>query len=309
MQKNPRDRIPYPSLNHRSFERTTLHEDPFDDYRKYPIIPFTKEDIPDAILSRLLLKTPLLSKSFRWVLYKILRLYLKVFFKVFNRIEYLGREKIPSRAIFYVNHAGTWDPIILMTAIKPPISEFLSVGIPWLEKILQRTIFSLGRHGPREENLEQMIRIILTKNRYFALWPEGVKSTPAGAVMQGYSGIARLYAALNSKRNLIPLVPVLIQGSHDYSFPLKYNTNKITVKFLKPLYLDRQWLKTIEDGGKTPREITDYLMNILARKNGQKKICKNPHLVRRRNEKYEPWEFWSVKELMRLYKSSKSKIN
>nr|MDO8111746.1 hypothetical protein [Candidatus Sigynarchaeota archaeon] len=64
---------------------------------------------------------------------------------------------------------------------------------------------------------------------------------------------------------------------------------KILVEFLKPIYIPRDWLKRPEEGGKTPREIIDKLMLVLARKVGYKTLRKNWALERRRQLEGRPW--------------------
>jgi len=58
--------------------------------------------------------------------------------------------------------------------------------------------------------VEAMIRRILLHNRFFAIWPEG--HPHKGPIEQGFSSIVRVYATLNSDRDRIPFLPVLIRG-------------------------------------------------------------------------------------------------
>ena len=64
---------------------------------------------------------------------------------------------------------------------------------------------------------------------------------------------------------------------------------KMYFKFLKPVFVPRDWLNHPNDGGKTPREIIDYLMLLIARVRGQKKLVKN-HRLHERRHYHEPWK-------------------
>ena len=66
---------------------------------------------------------------------------------------------------------------------------------------------------------------------------------------------------------------------------MKPNTQKIKVQFFNPFFIHREWLKTPEEGGKTPREITDYIMDKLAKFNGQKTFLPNRIMEDKRDYK------------------------
>ena len=71
----------------------------------------------DAVLSRILTWSGILQKNRKGLMSKITSRYALILFKVFNRIRVFGRENIPSEgAIFYLNHPGQLDPLILMAA-------------------------------------------------------------------------------------------------------------------------------------------------------------------------------------------------
>jgi hypothetical protein len=144
--------------------------------------------------------------------------------------------------------------------------------------MLERLFSFINRdHHKKDWLIEKMIRIILQKNPHFAIWPEG-RSPLDGRIMYGFSSVAKVYATLNSQRDIIPLVPVLIEGSGCYRYNLWPRTNKITLRFLPAYYLPREWLLKPDDGGKAPREIVDYMMSILAKARGQKHLLYNDRI-------------------------------
>ena len=112
--------------------------------------------------------------------------------------------------------------------------------------------------------------------------------------MEGFSGIIKVYAAVNSKRDRVPFVPIMIRGAEYYwhwqkSKTKVHKTRDIILDIYKPLYLPREWLKPIEEGGKTPREMVNWLMMFLARKKGQEKLYPNGALERRRKSNDRQW--------------------
>ena len=70
-------------------------------------------------------------------------------------------------------------------------------------------------------------------------------------------------------------MPVLIRGDGAHRFGVKHKMGPIEIHFFKPMFLDRSWLLPPEEGGKSQREIINYLMLFLAQKNGQKALVPN----------------------------------
>jgi hypothetical protein len=130
--------------------------------------------------------------------------------------------------------------------------------------------------------VEKMIRQVLQHNTFFAIWPEGFPNRD-GKVRQGFSSVARLYSVINCQEDKIPFLPVLIQGSGVYIYEVKVKRGPIAIRYGNPFYIPREWLKTPEEGGKSPREITDYIMMKLAKMQKQTELVPNPRLEHRKN--------------------------
>lgn len=246
--------------------------------------------VADAILSRLVRVLGLVKDS-RWAIYRAFMAFSRLFFRLHNRIEVHGRARVPDGgAILYLNHRGEQDVVIFLSAFQRPVGVFTDVGNGWLADWMERALGFVPRRGVAPVMVEKMVRALWTKNRYFAIWPEGTAS-PDGAVMHGFSGIARVYAVLNHDRDRVPLVPVLMRGNESYWWGERRKPKKILVEFLEPFFLPREWLRPPEAGGKTAREIIDHLMLVLARVLGQDHLQPNPLLERRRRARGKPW--WS----------------
>ena len=99
--------------------------------------------------------------------------------------------------------------------------------------------------------------------------------------MEGFSSIVKVYATANALKDVIPFVPVYqteARGRQRFRFFI-----------LKPVFIPRDWLKPPAEGGRTPREIIDHMMLILARFRGQETLGSNRVLDRRRGQAGKPW--------------------
>lgn len=279
--------IPYPQIKSWMHKRCDVPTVSLQSKQEIWARQPAKIQVADAILSRLMIRGGLLKGNMKWVSIKILARVFKLYFRILHSFKVKGLEKIPkSGCIFYLNHPGSLDPFVLLAALPFPFCAFVSWGDGWFSDMYERIYgFSSRRELPREVMIEKMIRTILCRNRYFAIWPEG-HPTRYGLVLQGFSSFVRVYATLNNTKDRIPFMPVTIRGSGGYVYDLKPHIRPISLYFHDPIFIERKWIQKPEAGGKSPREITDYLMQHLARLNGQKKFYENDRLSRRRQRRY-----------------------
>jgi len=240
--------------------------------------------VADAIISRFAKIIKVLRGNRLWVLDRILRASFRFFFKVFHRLDIRGYENIPKTgAIFLMNHPGSLDPLIIMGAVRRPIGMFTSFGKGWFAHVLEKYHGLINREGTKDEMLEKMVRQILCHNNYFLIAPEGLEHEPK--IQEGYTGVVSVYSVLNYNKNRIPIVPIILQNSDCYHGSPKMNKKcfpQIRINFLPPMYLTREWFVPVDQGGKTPREIINWIMQFLAHKLGQKEVVKNRGLEWRR---------------------------
>ena len=275
-------------------------------HKRINIFPETKEQIikrymeqewyfvlADNIISRLVKILKMNNQELKYGYYRAFMKLIHIFFRIHNRIEIKGIENIPKAgAIFILNHQGAQDPIILLSSLKFQVSIFTDVGTGFLADVIENLFHFVARRGKSEIMIEKMIRSILLKNRYIAIWPAGHPPTNNGsAIGQGFSGIVKVYATVNSKKNIIPFVPIIMQNCDSFWWGERRKASKIVLTVKKPIFIERTWLNQpnnkINDGGKTPREIIDFLMLSIAENLGQKKLVKNPLLERRKRERKE----------------------
>jgi 1-acyl-sn-glycerol-3-phosphate acyltransferase len=234
----------------------------------------------DSIVSRFVKHARLFLPHRRWVFYKVVLKFFAGYLRLFNRKRVYGKENVPRHgAIIYANHISSFDPFVLFTSMPQPFcGSLMSWGNGWFADAIDR-FYGLVRfrgEDSREVKVEKMVRSILEKNAFFGIAPEGFVAREF-AIHQGFSSVAEVYATVNSLRDAIPLLPVLIRGGEPYR-SIRPNTRPIDIHFFKPFFLPRKWLLPPEEGGKTPREITDNLMHRLARYAGQETFVANPRL-------------------------------
>ena len=274
--------IPHPELSHWMHERIPIPIETREArFARWKTQPRYIQAI-DAFLSRLLIKGRLLSKTTRiftyWFVAKIAYFNLKLY----NRIKVFGKENIPKTGcIFIVNHPGQLDPLILIASSPYFVSGLVAWGNGWFMDMLEHMYGLLSlRRNSMHEIVERIIRNFLLKNRFFAIWPEG-HPTYKQEVEDGHSSIVRVYAVLNAKKDRVPFVPVLLRGAQCFRIrekswkaknPTLRKTNPVEVHYSKPIFIDRSWLELPEKGGKSPREIIDFVMHKLADMQKQKTL-------------------------------------
>jgi 1-acyl-sn-glycerol-3-phosphate acyltransferase len=276
--------VPHPKLHHWSFQRKPLIQQP------KVIPPISERDrVLNAVIYRILTLFRINNPTLRPAMFRVAMGFVRLYFKAINRLEVVGRENLPDRGLIIMNHPGSLDVLLLLCAVRKIIGCFVGydnfVFIKLLEKyfgFINREAF--GEHRDRDWLIEKMIENVLLRNSFFAIWPEGTISNKTLA-MYGFSSIAKVYATLNSQKDCIPFVPVTIKGSHCYVYNLRPRFNKITIHILPPVWIPRDWLKSPDEGGKTPRSMIDYAMEFIAKDLGQKRLYNNPRLYRKR-EKY-----------------------
>jgi len=276
------ENIPFPHLESWMHKRIKLKRETYQQLlKRYENLPFY-ERIIGSILSRWI-KFTRLDKSIRkWVIYKLAMNVLYLFYRIRNRIEIINKEKIPKKcAIFIINHIKGVDVVAtFLAAFRKPCGVFTSVGNGFFADFFENLYGFVCRRGTSEEMVEKMVRTILKVNSFFAIWPEGTLERE-NKVMQGFSGIVKVYATLNSKRDIIPFVPIFMTEANMHS--------KIIFKVLDPIFINREWLKSPCEGGKTPREIIDYIMMKLAKVRNQDHLAINPLLERRKKFRSKSW--------------------
>jgi 1-acyl-sn-glycerol-3-phosphate acyltransferase len=268
-----------------------------------------------SLLTRTIQRLKLFRPKRLWLFYTVVMKLMRRMYILTKGMEVYGKANIPKEGgIFLINHPAGIDVVFpFMAVFQNPLGVFTDMGDHFLTDLAEH-IGIVPRIGLAPVMIEKMIRQIALKNRYFAIWPEGTPDKGQG-VMQGFSGIVRVYATLNASRNRIPFVPVVMhaldQNGMQYTWqPLKnmkaklkyhkgkkrkyykgkrHGVKKVIFHILEPEYLPQAWLQPPDNGGKSQREIIDYLMLKIAVKMGQKTLAPNPAVNNRKTHSDKPW--------------------
>jgi hypothetical protein len=281
--------IPYPNLQSWMHLRSGIPKETIGERNTRYANRFHNMLALDYLISGLARFFHIGNQTIRWAFYRVCMGLLRFQFRILNQIEIRGDDYIPPKGgIFYLNHFGKKDVAIFQAVFGKPLSAFVDSGNGLIADILEKYFYFVLRRGDTNVLIEKMVQTLLLKNRYFATWPEGTVSDDE-QVLEAFSGIIKVYATINAKRDIIPFIPVYMQGTNCYFWHGRRRLKKIYVTYLKPFFLPRDWLKSPTEGGKSPREIANHIMMVLARANGQKELGHNHMLNWRRQNVETTW--------------------
>ncbi len=185
-------------------------------------------------------------KAVEWLIVSALMGTIKLFFKIFFRLEIKGKENIPdSPFIITPNHSSYLDVFVIASVLPMKmLKNFYFHGFQtYFANRLTAFIARLAHVIPIDPDSYlgkalQLSGYVLRNNKNLCIFPEGGRSYD-GNLMEFKKGIGILALEMD-----VPVVPALIKGSFEAlpkgSYKLRFK--KITVTFGKPFYpsdLDR----------------------------------------------------------------------
>lgn len=199
--------------------------------------------------------------------FKLARLIPMVYFKVFHRIEFHGRENVPATGpvIIASNHISFYDPIIVGTGVDRDI-EFMAWKKLFTIPILRSVIRFFGAFPVELTSADRSAYInaisTLFKNKALIIFPEGERSGD-GKVRNLKSGIARLALKTNAR-----IVPVTIVGAYETfsRHRLLPRPGKISVYYHKPITIDKHEFADINARNEFFKKVTNQVMNVISSK-------------------------------------------
>lgn len=178
--------------------------------------------------------------ALEWLIVSILVRAIKLFLKIFFRLEVKGIENIPAGPfIITPNHSSYLDGFTLASSL--PMKILRNLYFQGFQKYFSKRLTAfLARPAhvipiDPDTYLGKALRLsgyVLRNNKNLCIFPEGGRS-PEGNLMEFKKGIGILALEMN-----VPAVPALIKGSFE-ALPKgswRLRLKKITVTFGKPFY-------------------------------------------------------------------------
>lgn len=196
--------------------------------------------------------------------FKLVRWIPIIYFKIFHRIEFHGRENVPvtGPVIIAANHVSYYDPIIVGTGISRDI-EFMAWNKLFSIPILGRVIRFFGAFPVESSKTDKSAYVsalrTLLKGKALIIFPEGERSVD-GNVKGLKSGIARIALKTDAW-----IVPVTIVGAFETfsRHRLLPRPGKISVYYHKPITINKHEFTNIEKRNEFFNRVTDQVTNII----------------------------------------------
>lgn len=174
-------------------------------------------------------------------MYKIVKGFCKIFFKLFYRVHLEGNIDLPETTGYMIccNHIHMFDPAILMIFNKRPITFVIKeelMHVPIVKNIMNGCGAIPVKRGESDISSIKNTIAALKDGKIVGLFPEGTRH-PDGEFRDIKKGAAMIACKAN-----VPILPVRIIGNYK---PF----SKITFKIGEPIYYE----------GKNKEELTNIL--------------------------------------------------
>jgi 1-acyl-sn-glycerol-3-phosphate acyltransferase len=172
--------------------------------------------------------------------YRILKIFLYTFFKVFYGLEVFGLENIPKEGGFIMaaNHASYFDPPVLGGVSTRRVRFMAREGlfkIPLFGTFIKLFSFPVRRNKPQPSAIKEAVRS-LRRGELIVMFPEGGRSVD-GSLLGAKRGLG-VIAAMSR----VPVVPAFIKGT-EKALPVGARfprPSKIAVIFGAPLVMHKE---------------------------------------------------------------------
>jgi 1-acyl-sn-glycerol-3-phosphate acyltransferase len=172
------------------------------------------------------------------LLYWLVRAILVPFFRLYFRLDRIGRAHIPSEGpvLLAANHRSFLDPFVIGTLTRRPVYYMAKRELferPWQAWILGSLgAFPIDR-GAGDEHAMSTARALLERGDCVVIFPEGTR-VRTGPLGHPHRGVGRL--ALQAG---VPVVPVAVMGSEDVRRGWRIRPRKVTLRCGRPLRFPR----------------------------------------------------------------------
>lgn len=187
--------------------------------------------------------------------YKAGRVLFYLFFKIFG-LKIYGLENVPEKGgvIIAPNHRSNYDPPLVGCPVKSRPIYFLAKKGLFINKTVSRVLRSVcaipvDTENPGVKTLRVFVNL-LKQGKAVMMFPEGKRSM-TNEFLPAKPGVG--YMAIRAK---VPVVPVLITGTHESMWNHFLRKTPLALKFGKPLYPEYKRANT-----KNAMEFTEKIMD------------------------------------------------
>lgn len=189
------------------------------------------------------------------IFYKIARVFIRLYLKIFYKWRIYGAENVPNNGsvILIVNHINIFDPLVVACSIDRQV-HFMAKDELFKIPILKRIITSFGafpiKRGGSDRKAIKTGLELLKNDKIMGIFPEGTRSK-TGEIGKGLPG-----AALFALKTDAAVIPIGLSSSYKFFKP-------ISINFGKPICLEayKQERLTSEDINNAINHMMDQIKN------------------------------------------------
>ncbi len=182
------------------------------------------------------------------MLYAWLRVLLRIFYRIYFRLEPIGLHNIPETGpvILCSNHKSNWDPPTVAVSLQRNVRFMAKAelfGVPIFGSLIRKLgAYPVKRGGISKESVKLTLQL-LEQGQVLLIFPEGTRKNTSGIGKRGAATFAM-------KANAV-IVPVAVAG--DYK-PFR----KMKVVYGEPIQFE-------ENGKATPEQLEEATEEIMRR--------------------------------------------
>ena len=147
------------------------------------------------------------------MLYSILRIFFRRFFKCLFNVKVIGLENVPQKGalIIAANHISNWDPPFLATYLDREVNYMAKEELfanPIFAAIIKKMYAFPVKRGTADRNAIKHAITLLKNESCLGLFPEGTRSK-TGEIGKAETGVGLITAMSKA-----PVIPALIVGTN-----------------------------------------------------------------------------------------------